>query len=71
MCDALALKLSKEGQIHVCHLCFLPVHEHQQGEAAEPPGQSGGRVQVLPLGGGAREQEDLGGVLVGELRGLD
>lgn len=52
------------------YLCLLPVNEQQQGEAPEPPGQSGGRVQVLLLGHRAREQEDLRGLLVGELGGL-
>lgn len=49
----------------------LPVYEHQKGEATQPPGQSGGRVPVQVLGRRTREQEDLGGLLVGELGGLD
>ena len=47
------------------------MYEKEQGEATEPPGQSGGRVPVQVLGCGMRKQEDLGGLLVGELRGLD
>lgn len=56
-------------RVHV--LCLLPVYEDQQGEASEPPRQSVGRVPVQVLRWGTREQEDLGGLLVGELGGLD
>ncbi len=45
------------------------MYKQQQGEATEPPGQSGGRVQVQVLCCRTREQENLGGLLVGELRG--
>lgn len=47
------------------------MHEQQQGDATEPPGQSGGCVQVQVLGFRMREQEDLGRLLVGELWGRD
>lgn len=63
--------LFRSMHIHVPVLYLSPVYEHQQGEAAQPPGQSDGRVQVQVQACGTREQEDLGGLLVGELGGLD
>lgn len=48
-----------------------PVYKHQQGEATELPGQGGGRVPIQVGRFGLREEEDLGGVLVGERRERD
>lgn len=47
------------------------MYKEQQGEASQPPGQRGGRIEVQVLGCGMREEEDLGSLLVGELGGLD
>ena len=47
------------------------MYEQHQGNAPQPPGQSGGCVQVQVCGFGTGEEEDLGGLLVGELRGRD
>lgn len=66
------IHVSQSHVVFVClHKSYAPVDEQQQGEATKPLGQGAGCVQVQVLGGWAREQEDLGGLLVGKLGGLD